>query len=118
MLHELSGAFFIYLFMKFSKSSWYKFGFLIAVILGLFCWPFMGNNSGSIGGGSYDLTDLYAGIFILITIIIWTIYILLCLIYFSVKKNSKLLKENRILLLTGISLFVVFYSILQATWFV
>lgn len=103
--------------MKLSTSFWIKLGLLITLIFGLICWPFVENVSNTTGGGSYDLTNLYAGIFILISIIIWTVLILISMAYYATKKNVLILKESQKLLLIGISVFIACFIVLQLTWF-
>lgn len=103
--------------MKFTKLFYIKLTLLILPVIGLFLWPILENHSSSIGGGSYDLTDLYAGIFILLVIIIWIIVIIISLIINSYKKNIIYSSEDKMLIIFGLALFTLSFIILSNTWF-
>lgn len=85
--------------MKFTKSFYIKLTLLILPVIGLFLWPILESHSSSIGGGSYDLTNLYAGIFILMVIIIWIIAIIISLIINSYKKNAVYYSEDKMFII-------------------
>ena len=76
--------------------------------------PFIEGNTNSIGGGGYDLTDLFYGIYILIAIIAWTFFIIIHSLVF--RKNSDVVKENLKLIITGIVVFIIACLILFNTW--
>lgn len=103
--------------MKFTKSFYIKLSLLILPVIGLFLWPILESHSSSIGGGSYDLTDLYAGIFILMVIIIWLISIIIILIINIYKKNTVHSSEDKMLIIFGLALFSLSFIILSNTWF-
>lgn len=103
--------------MKFTKSFYIKLTLLILPVIGLFLWPILESHSSSIGGGSYDLTNLYAGIFILMVIIMWIIAIIISLIINSYKKNSVYSSEDKMLIIFGLALFTLSFVILSNTWF-
>ena len=90
--------------------------FLILPVVGLFLWPLLQSRSNSIGGGGYDLTNLYAGIFILIFIIVWNILIFISLVVNNYKKNLIYLSEDKSLIIFGLSLFTLSFIILVNTW--
>ena len=103
--------------MKFTKSFYIKLVILMLPVLGLFLWPILQSRFNSIGGGGYDLTNLYAGTFILIYIIIWNVLILISLIINFYKKKSVHLNEDKSLVIFGLSLFTLSLIILTNTWF-
>lgn len=96
------------------KSFFIKLALLIIPILIFASVPFMGDNHPSIGGGSYDLTDLYSGFFILLTIIVWIFFIIAHSIIF--RKNNLTVNDNMKLLAIGLGILIIACAILFNTW--
>lgn len=96
------------------KSFYVKLLLLIVPIVILASVPFMGENYPSIGGGGYDLTDLFYGIYILIAIIAWIFFMIIHSIVF--RKKPDVVKENSKLIILGIVVFIVACLILFNTW--
>ena len=103
--------------MKFTRIFYIKLALLIFPTIGLFLWPILESQSNSIGGGSYDLTELYAGIFILVSIIIWIVAILISLFINNHRKNFIYLSEDKSLIVFGLLVFTLSFIILINTWF-
>jgi hypothetical protein len=102
--------------MKFTKTFYIKLILLILPVVGLFLWPFLQSKSNSIGGGSYDLTKLYAGIYILIFTVFWIIAIFISLILNSYNKKKEQLSEDKSLIVFGLIVFTSSFIILANTW--
>jgi len=100
------------------KNSFYiKLVMLIIPVLVFLMMPYFDENTNSIGGGYYDITKLYAGIFILISITVWFLLIMANSAYFYYTKNKEGLNNNNPLLLIGIISFMISLAILTFTWF-
>jgi len=87
---------------------------LIVPIVILASVPFIEGNTNSIGGGVYDLTDLFYGIYILIAIIAWIFLMIIHSLVF--RKKSDVIAENSKLIVTGIVVFIIACLILFNTW--
>ncbi|MCY1228687.1 hypothetical protein D3C87_365350 [compost metagenome] len=97
-----------------TKSFYVKLFLLIVPIIILASVPFIEGNTNSIGGGGYDLTDLFYGIYILIAIIAWIFFMIIHSLVF--RKKSDVVAENSKLIVTGIVVFIIACLILFNTW--
>ena len=100
------------------KYTFYiKLALLIIPVLILILIPIMDQNSSSIGGGNYDISELYFGILILLAIAVWFFMIMINSAYFFYRKNKHGLKENNPLLVIGIASFLIFMILFMFTRF-
>lgn len=97
------------------KGFYIRLLLLIVPVSILIIIPFIENSSNSIGGGGYDLTDLFYGAFILIAIFIWIFFIVIHSIVF--RKKPDVINENSKLLIIGLVSFITALLILLNTWF-
>ena len=102
--------------MKLKKLFYIKLLFLLVPVLGLFLWPTLESHQSSGGGGSYDLTKAYAGIFMLCYIAMFVAVIFLMLIILSFMSKPQNYKENGIILAIGVLLWISSFIILSETW--
>lgn len=96
------------------KSFFIKLAFLILPILIIVSVPLTKESHQSIGGGGYDLTNLYCGFFILLAIITWILFILVHSIIF--RKNRNILNDNLKLVGIGFGILCIAALILFNTW--
>ncbi|WP_101472541.1 hypothetical protein [Flavobacterium lindanitolerans] len=96
------------------KSFFIKLALLIVPILLISSVPLTKQSYQSIGGGGYDLTNLYCGFFILLAIIIWILFIIGHSIIF--RKNRNTLNDNLKLVGIGFGTFFIASLILFNTW--
>ncbi|TPD70479.1 hypothetical protein [Flavobacterium microcysteis] len=96
------------------KSFFVKLAFLILPILIIASIPLTKESHQSIGGGGYDLTNLYCGFFILLAIIAWILFILIHSVIF--RKNRNALNDNLKLVGIGFGILFIASLILFNTW--
>jgi len=96
------------------KSFFIKLAFLILPILIIASVPLTKESHQSIGGGGYDLTNLYCGFFILLVIIAWILFILIHSVIF--RKNRNALNDNLKLVGIGFGILFIASLILFNTW--
>ncbi|MEZ0006513.1 hypothetical protein ABH942_001883 [Flavobacterium sp. 28YEA47A] len=96
------------------KSFFIKLTFLVLPILIIASVPLTKERHQSIGGGGYDLTNLYCGFFILLAIITWILFIIIHSIVF--RKNRNTLNDNLKLIAIGFGILFIASLILFNTW--
>ena len=96
------------------KSFFIKLALLLVPILIIASAPLTKQSHQSIGGGGYDLTNLYSGFFILLAIIAWILFIIVHSIIF--RKNSNILNDNLKLVGIGFGILFIASLLLFNTW--